>query len=147
MPRSYVFIFLSLFLSFAPTESLSENASNRKSDQESPMASYLKDLEKLGYCVIPDVLFQEEAKILYERVWHEFIEKAWPHCRMDDRSNWKEAFPIHNKRGIFAGPAGQSQVMWDLRQDPRIIEPFAHIWNTHDLLSVWMGYLLCVHQK
>lgn len=53
---------------------------------------------------------------------------------MDDRSNWKETFPIHNKMGIFAGPAGQTQVMWDLRQDARIIQVFAHIWNTKDLI-------------
>jgi hypothetical protein len=53
---------------------------------------------------------------------------------MNDRTNWKEAFPIHNKMGIFAGPAGQTQVMWDLRQDPRIIDVFAQIWNTSDLI-------------
>lgn len=96
--------------------------------------SYLRDLEEQGYCVIPGVLSREEAKDLYERVWHEFIEKAWPHCKMDDRSNWKEAFPIHSKMGIFAGPAGQTQVMWDLRQDPRIVDVFAQIWNTKDLI-------------
>jgi hypothetical protein len=96
--------------------------------------SYLKDLEELGYCVVPNVLSASEAKSLYERVWHEYIEKAWPNCRMDDRSNWKEAFPLHGKLGIFAGPAGQTQVMWDLRQDPRIIDVFAHIWNTSSLI-------------
>ena len=53
---------------------------------------------------------------------------------MDDRSNWKEAFPMHNKFGIFAGPAGQTQVMWDLRQDPRIVDVFAQVWNTNDLI-------------
>ena len=96
--------------------------------------SYLKDLEELGYCVIPQVLSTPEAELLYERVWHEYIEKAWPHCRMDDRSNWKQAFPMHNLQGIFAGPAGQIQVMWDLRQDPRIVDVFAQVWNTNDLI-------------
>ena len=95
---------------------------------------YLKDLEENGYCVIPQLLSSSETKILYERVWHEFVEKAWPNCKMDDRSNWKDAFPMHNKLGIFAGPAGQIQVMWDLRQDLRIVDVFASIWNTHDLI-------------
>ena len=98
------------------------------------IASYLRDLEELGYCVIPQVLSSAEAEALYQRVWHEFIEKAWPNCRMDDRSNWKEAFPMHNRMGIFAGPAGQTQVMWDLRQDPRIVDVFAQVWNTNDLI-------------
>ncbi len=96
--------------------------------------SYLRDLEELGYCVIPGVLSTQETELLYQRVWHEFVEKAWPNCRMDDRSNWKEAFPIHNKYGIFAGPAGQTQLMWDIRQDPRIVDVFAHVWNTKDLI-------------
>lgn len=102
--------------------------------QRSPTASYLKDLEELGYCVIPRVLSTSEAEVLYQRVWHEFIEKAWPNCKMNDRSNWKESFPKHNKWGIFAGPAGQTQVMWDLRQDPRIVNVFAQVWNTTDLI-------------
>lgn len=96
--------------------------------------SYLDDLEEQGYCVIPEVLSAEEAKQLYERVWHEFIEKAWPKCKMNDRSNWKEEFPQHNKMGIFPGPAGQTQVMWDLRQDPRIVDVFAKVWNTKNLV-------------
>lgn len=98
------------------------------------LASPAQDLENLGYCIIPEVISRLEAEELYQRVWHEYIEKAWPTCHLDDRSNWVEAFPLHNKFGIFAGPAGQTQVMWDLRQDPRIVNVFAAIWNTHELI-------------
>jgi hypothetical protein len=59
--------------------------------------SSLKDLEELGYCIIPQVLSSAETEVLYNRVWHEFIEKAWPNCTLDDRSNWKESFPIHQR--------------------------------------------------
>ncbi|HEV8050847.1 MAG TPA: phytanoyl-CoA dioxygenase family protein [Parachlamydiaceae bacterium] len=105
---------------------------------------YLKDLEEQGYCVIPEVLSKSETEILYQRVWKEFVEKAWPNCNMDDRSNWNEVFPMHNKLGIFAGPAGQTQVMWDLRQDPRIVDIFARIWNTSDLIVSMDGLsLMC----
>lgn len=100
----------------------------------SSISSYLQDLEDLGYCIIPHVLSQEETEKLYDRVWTEFIEKAWPLCKKTGRDHWKEFFPNHGKLCIFAGPAGQTQVMWDLRQDPRILEPFAQIWNTYDLI-------------
>ena len=122
----------------------SSGDSNCGSVEEQSLAPYLKDLEELGYCVIPQILSVSETENLYERVWHEFIEKAWPNCRMDNRSNWKEAFPLHNKRGIFAGPAGQIQVMWDLRQDPRIVDVFAYVWNTEDLIVSMDGLsLMC----
>lgn len=106
--------------------------------------SYLQDLEENGYCVIPQLLSTDETKVLYERVWHEYVEKAWPNCKMEERSNWKEVFPAHNKLGIFAGPAGQTQVMWDLRQDPRIVDIFAGIWNTQELIVSMDGLsLMC----
>jgi|GEM_PF-1919180 hypothetical protein len=109
--------------------------------------SYLKDLEELGYCVIPQVFSASETENLYERVWHEYIEKAWPSCKMDDRSNWKETFPMYNLFGIFAGPAGQTQVMWDLRQDFRIVHPFAQIWDTTDLIVSMDGLSLMCPQE
>lgn len=104
--------------------------------------NFLKDLEEQGYCVIPALLSKEETETLYKRVWSEYIEKAWPKCKMEDRSNWRESFPMHNPYGVFAGPAGQTQVMWDLRQDPRIINIFSQIWNTPDLIVSMDG--MCI---
>lgn len=129
---------LASFLAVAPMVAdacpLLERGSITVEAEKPQIASYLDELEEQGYCVIPQVLLTAEAERLYQRVWHEFIEKAWPVCKLDDRSHWKEAFPIHNKMGIFAGPAGQTQVMWDLRQDPRIVDIFARIWNTNELI-------------
>lgn len=56
---------------------------NAASNTQCPLTpSYLKDLEEQGYCVIPQVFSTAEATILYQRVWHEFIEKAWPKCKL-----------------------------------------------------------------
>ena len=135
MLRSFLFVFLWLASALTSAQLSSEDHVIAFAEEPQPLiSSCLKDLEELGYCVIPQLLSAPETELLYERVWHEYIEMAWPNCRMDDRSNWKEAFPIHNRYGIFAGPAGQTQVMWDLRQDPRIVAVFAEIWNTRDLI-------------
>lgn len=96
--------------------------------------TYLRDLEEQGYCVIPGVLSDGESRVMYERVWHEFIEKAWPACQMNDRSNWNEAFPIFTRAGVFAGAVGQTQVMWDLRQDLRVVDVFKGVWGTDQLI-------------
>ncbi len=135
----HVPLFFFAFLRLVPTFMNAQPSSEHDivvfaEEQQSPISSYFKDLEELGYCIIPQTLSAPETELLYQRVWHEYIETAWPNCRMDDRSNWKEAFPMHNLLGIFAGPAGQTQVMWDLRQDPRIVDVFAKIWNTNDLI-------------
>lgn len=121
-------LFFQILFSFVP---LLLNANN-----------YLQDLEELGYCIVPQVLSDSETKALYRRVWHEYIEKAWPNCKMDDRSNWKEEFPQMNDYGIFGGAAGQIQVMWDLRQDPRIVDVFTQIWGTPSLIVSMDG--MCI---
>lgn len=137
----HVCLFLFTFLWLAPTFISAQPTSE---EPQSLVHSYLKDLEELGYCVIPQLLSNAETELLYQRVWHDYIEKAWPNCKMDDRSNWQETFPMHNKGGVFAGPAGQTQVMWDLRQDPRIVDVFAQVWNTNDLVVSMDGLsLMC----
>jgi hypothetical protein len=133
--RLFLFAFLSLAPTFMNAQTALENHVGVLGEDRQPStSSYLKDLEELGYCVIPQLFSAAETEALYEGVWHEYIEKAWPNCKMNDRSNWKETFPIHTKLGIFAGHAGQTQVMWDLRQDPRIVDVFAKVWNTNDLI-------------
>lgn len=127
MTHTLFLLFVSIWLVPAYT------MAHASSDQDY-FPSYMQDLEELGYCIIPQTFSTPETELLYKRVWYEYIEKAWPACKMDDRSNWKEAFPIHQSSAIFSGPAGQIQVMWDLRQDPRIVDVFARIWNTEDLI-------------
>lgn len=146
MKRKLVFLFIYFLLAatIAHAQTLPEDVNTASKEQAPFIASYLQDLEELGYCVIPNILSTVEAELLYQRVWHEFIEKAWPNCKLNDRSNWNESFPMHNKKGVFAGPAGQIQVMWDLRQDPRIVDVFAKVWNTNDLIVSMDGMsLMC----
>lgn len=128
----FLFLFLPFVSSFA--KQIESQTVSLGEEEQSQVSNYLLDLEELGVCVIPNVFSRVETEILYQRVWHEYIERAWPNCKLDDRSNWEEAFPMHNQIGIFAGPAGQTQVMWDLRQDPRIVHIFSQVWNTNDLI-------------
>lgn len=143
--RAFCFTFLWTAFTFATAHSSSSDPIVVfEEERPSLIAFYLKNLEEFGYCVIPQVLTAAETEVLYQRVWHEYIEKAWPNCKMDDRSNWKEAFPMPNLYGIFAESAAQIQVMWDLRQDPRIVDVFAKIWGTRDLIVSMDGMaILC----
>ncbi|MBA3239044.1 MAG: hypothetical protein H0T62_11950 [Parachlamydiaceae bacterium] len=141
----FLFTFLLLASAFTKAQLPSENPEcGHIEEQRHFIDSYLKDLEGLGYCIIPKLLSTSETETLYKRVWNEFIEKAWPNCKLDNRSNWKETFPRHNTYGLFAGPAGQIQVIWDLRQNPLIVDVFAKVWNTSDLIVSMDGLsLMC----
>lgn len=91
--------------------------------------SFIQDLENNGYAIIENVIPTQETDILRQRLWTEYIEKAWPNIKYNDRSTWNQHFPIHNVSCIVAGPVGQTQVMWDIRQDPRVVNIFSQIWN------------------
>ncbi len=92
-------------------------------------ASYLWHLDKYGYCVVANVLSDEEVEIYKNRLWTEYVEKAFPPVKYNDKSTWKDHFPIHNHLGIFCGPVGQTQLLWDIRQNSRVVEPFSKLWN------------------
>lgn len=141
----YLFLSILYIFIFSQTEAIQHNFFENVSQQQQQIIdSCLQDLEELGYCIVPQVISAKETEVLYTRIWHEFVEKAWPKCQLNDRSNWKEEFPMHNPWGIFAGRAGQIQVMWDIRQDPRIVNIFAQIWNTKDLIVSMDGLsLMC----
>lgn len=142
--KHFFAFFLKLFI-LIPVFTNAETVT--KTDSTNQTAYYLSDLENFGFCIIPNIFSNEETLKLYERVFHEFIEKAWPNCKLNDRSNWNKTFPIHMGRAIFAGPAGQTQVMWDLRQDPRIVDVFANVWNTGDLIVSMDGLSIMCPQE
>ena len=76
-------------------------------EEPSPLvASYLNDLKELGYCVcvIPQVLSTSETELLYQRVWHEFIEKAWPNCRFSIRRVTMKNGPFFHFHRLHARP-------------------------------------------
>lgn len=131
------------------TKSLKEGCTFRKSINVGGLQfqmSFIEDLDKRGYCVIPQVLGPSECDLFTWRLWKEYIEKSWPKCKYNDRTTWKEHFPIQSGYGIFSGSAGQTQVCWDIRQHPRVVEPFAKLWNCkpEDLVVSMDGFsMMC----
>lgn len=94
------------------------------------MDSYLNELKEFGYCIIPDVINEEEinkAKSLFFN-WKNKIENI-------DK--------IHNTidpHGIFKyHQIGHQEHAWYLRTRPNIINIFKKIWNTEDLVVSFDG--------
>ncbi|KUI66788.1 hypothetical protein VM1G_02266 [Cytospora mali] len=107
-------------------------------------------LERDGFAVIPNRIpledcaeFREEALSWLEKFPHGF--------KRDDRSTWtSEHLPWSIKGGLYARYAiGHEAFVWKIRSQPKIIEVFAQLWDTDDLIASFdgMNVTLPVNEK
>ena len=94
-----------------------------------------KTLIEYGVAIVPGVLDDKACDHMTSGMW-DYLEKVSENfpvkiCR-DKPETWKEMYrlsPLHSMLLKHYG-IGQCQMMWDLRQNPRVIEPFCKIWDT-----------------
>ena len=91
-------------------------------------------LNKYGVAIIPSVLNESECSNMLNGMWDYFehISNNWvqPITRTNTNS-WKEIFrlyPLHSML-IQYWNVGHAQVSWDVRQNPKIVDIFAHFWG------------------
>lgn len=90
----------------------------------------LSELKEKGYCVIPDVLPQEEISIATESF------KKW----YNSTPNVKLFHEKIDPHGIFKHhEVGHQYFAWYLRTRPQIINIFQQIWETKDLVVSFDG--------
>jgi len=107
----------------------------------------LKDtIEKYGVAVIPNVLNNQEIDAMKKGTWDtlKHITSKWNKpIDINVSNSWKgikNLFPLHSML-IQHWSIGHAQYVWDLRQNPKIIDIFANFWNTNqnDLLVSFDG--------
>lgn len=104
-------------------------------------------LNRYGVAIIPRVLSEEECRAIFSGIWDFFesISSRWPEkISRDDEESWKQIyslFPLHSMLFQYWN-CGHSQVCWDVRQNPRIVEIFARFWgvDANDLLVSFDGF-------
>ena len=103
-------------------------------------------IDLYGVAIIPNVLNEEECVKVVSGIWDffEYITQEWfiPIKRAHVAS-WKgfyKLYPMHSMLVQHWG-VGHAQVSWDLRQNEKIIEIFAHFWKCapKDLLVSFDG--------
>lgn len=120
---------------------------------ESPCAKYITTPEKLketiyqyGVAIIKKVINEEECINMFNGMkwFFEHITQNWetPFI-LEDKSTWREYYkllPLHNMLVQHWG-VGHTQASWDLRQNPKIVNVFAVLWNVkpEDLLVSFDG--------
>ena len=98
-------------------------------------------LEKYGVAIIPSVLDQDECSHLERGVW-DYYEHVTDH-KMDRTrpDTWREFYnllPHHSMLNQHWG-VGHAQFAWDARQNAKLVQPFAALWETDDLIVSFDG--------
>ncbi|GME45934.1 hypothetical protein GTA08_BOTSDO08007 [Neofusicoccum parvum] len=98
-----------------------------------------------GYVVVKGVLSPEHAQSYVERMF-QWLESFPYGFNVADKSTWNvEHLPAHMKGGMYHGYAVEHEkVMWDARQEPKLIDAFAKLWGTDELLVSFDGMNLTI---
>jgi len=93
-----------------------------------------KTLNEYGVAIIPSILNDEECDNLVSGTWDffEHITQGWDKpIKRNNKETWKEIYklmPMHSM--LFQHwNIGQSQVCWDVRQNPKVVDIFSHLWK------------------
>jgi ectoine hydroxylase-related dioxygenase (phytanoyl-CoA dioxygenase family) len=101
-------------------------------------------LEQDGVAVIKNVLNSQEIEQAKNGMWqtlNKLTENLDKPIEKEDPLTWKSfysLFPIHSML-VQHWSIGQSQYVWDVRQNPKVVNVFKQIWNDNDLLTSFDG--------
>jgi ectoine hydroxylase-related dioxygenase (phytanoyl-CoA dioxygenase family) len=106
----------------------------------------LDTIKQHGVAIIPSLLDKDEIDNMNDGMWnyleHITADFAVPINR-DDEKTWRSfynLYPIHSML-IQHWDIGHAQHVWDLRQNPKVVDVFAKIWNCNgtELLTSFDG--------
>lgn len=99
-------------------------------------------LREHGYTVIPNVLDAGQVDSYSARFW-DWIESFKTGIDRNNRETWKTANWPPSIRGLIQHyKIGHAKFVWDLRTEQAIINIFAQLWGTDDLLVSFDGACL-----
>ena len=103
-------------------------------------------LSKYGVAVVKGVLNTEEIKDAEKKMigMFEFLTKdSKAPFVFNDKKTWRNLYPLYPKHGMLHQHfgVGQSQAVWDVRQNEKVVNVFSTIWDTpsKDLLVSFDG--------
>ena len=99
--------------------------------------SALNYLKREGYVVIKNMNATEVAHAR-QLLWS-FLEGTGKGVRRDKPKTWVRSAP--NQYGIvWNNGVGHSRLAWFIRTRPKLLEMFARVWNTSDLIASFEGF-------
>ncbi|GAB7332642.1 hypothetical protein MBLNU13_g04403t3 [Cladosporium sp. NU13] len=98
------------------------------------------DLFRDGFAVIKNAVSAEKAQH-YISCMHQWLESFPYGFDRNAQETWTPQYlPAHMKGGMYHGYSIQHEkFMWEARQEPGVLEAFARLWETQDLLVSFDG--------
>ena len=133
----------------------SEYKSNDNLDRESKYHTTIKNvhktLDKYGVAIIPNVIDKLECESIVSGMWdyYEHISSSWEiPLNRQDKNTWKLLYELWPKHSMLQQHfnVGHSQVVWDVRQNEKVVKVFSDIWKTpmKDMLVSFDGFSFSV---
>lgn len=94
------------------------------------------DFEKNGYAVIPSVISHDKAAEYQQRAFSWLQSFDNPSLNLEDPSTWtSENLPFISSINTFNHyGVVHEKFMWDIRQEPGVIDVFSKVWNSDELI-------------
>lgn len=91
-------------------------------------------IDTYGVAIIPNVIDENECDMMVNQIWDffEHISQKWETpINRNDKNTWREfykLYPLHSMLIQHWG-IGHAQSSWNVRQNIKIVEIFAHFWG------------------
>jgi hypothetical protein len=101
-----------------------------------PLLDWQVDLEKNGYAVIKNCIPKDRA-VHYQEKAYQWLKSFGTDLDFTNPSTWiKENLPVQSKINTFHSyGVAHERFMWDARMEPGVLDAFARIWGTDQLLA------------
>lgn len=93
------------------------------------------NLRERGFTVVKGVISYERAT-QYQQKAYDWLKSFGTELNFDRPETWiKENLPVQSKANTFYGyGVNHEKFMWDARQEPGVLDAFATIWGSNELL-------------
>jgi len=114
---------------------------------DTSLANIKQQLAEYGVAVVPNVLNEQEVAAMQNGMWQmlEYVSEDFemPIQRNNEKS-WRSFFELFPKHSMLIQNFGlaHDQYIWDLRQNEKVVDVFAEIWDCdkRDLVTSFDGF-------
>lgn len=91
-------------------------------------------LDTYGVAIIPNVLNEDECKEMNDGMWDtlEHLTSKWDKpINRNNSESWREMTKLYPKHSMLIQnwSIGHAQYLWNIRQNPKIVNIYAKLWN------------------